>query len=547
MTSRKRQPDIPVLIVGGGPVGLAMALLLERQGVSSVIVERRAARTSSAPKAHVVNPRSLEILRALDLDLEAMRATSPPRSDQESSRFMTTLSGVELGRIDLDVPEAEALRTTPTPLLNLAQPKFEAMLRAAAQKSAGIEFRAEHCWIAGRSDDGGTTSTILAANATYEIQSRFLVAADGASSAVREALGIGMDGNPSVRPRVTIHFEADLRPIVRDRPAILYWILDPAVAGTFIAYDIERTWVYTPRVMPEAFDRAAYSDSRCATMILGAIGRHDVDLEIKHVVPWMMAAQVATTYRRHSCFLIGDAAHSFPPTGGLGLNTGLQDAHNLAWKIALALRGAGAPDVLDSYEAERRPIAEINTRQSLHNSSRLPDLFRLAEESIVGKQVREGDRARLAAEIATHREHFCSPGLQLGFSYGPPVHGPADTTRYDPTAARGDRMPHAWVEHRGRRISTLDLLDPASFTLFVSPGGTAWRDEVAPFEVTTIELNESYAFESDWPNLCGLSGRGAMLLVRPDGHIAEVVPDDGAKSRSAIVSALRRWLSPKIS
>jgi 2-polyprenyl-6-methoxyphenol hydroxylase-like FAD-dependent oxidoreductase len=540
--NRDSRHDVPVLIAGGGPVGLTMALLLARQGIASMIIERRPPRASSAPKAHVVNPRSLEIFRSLGIDTEALRQNGAGRGDAEASRFMTRLSGTELGHIPLDVPECDAREVTPTPLLNIAQPKLEAFLAALVRENPRIDYRLGDAWAACREENGGVVSTIEQGEGrSYRVSSRYLVAADGANSSVREFLGIPMDGIPAVRPRVTIHFEANLRHIVRDRPAILYWILDPATAGTFIAYDIDQTWVYTPRVTPQQFDREQYSDAHYVELIRKAIGRDDVDLCIRHVVPWMMAAQVATAYRRGPVLLVGDAAHRFPPTGGFGLNTGLQDAHNLAWKIAAVLRHPGDDALLDSYDRERRPIAEINTKQSLHNSNRLPDLFRLAEETIVDGKVSATDAGRLAAEIATHREHFLSPGLQLGYCYGPPVRGPAEPTRYDPSAREGDRMPHAWVTHGQQRKSTLDLLDPSSFTLLAGREGASWQSAVSGFDgVKTVIFDDGFAFESDWPSLCDLKGASAML-VRPDGHIVKVVADHSPASEAAIVETLGKW------
>jgi len=532
--------EAPVLIAGGGPVGLTLALLLAQQGVRSIVVERRPPRAESAPKAHVINPRSLEIYRALGLDLEALRRQGAPRGDAEASRFMTTLAGIELGHIPLDVADDEALAVTPTPLLNIAQPKLEAMLAAQVGSNPHIDLRLGHAWTGCRAIDGGVVSTIEHDGRPYEVTSAWLAGADGAGSRVREHLAVPMQGIPAVRPRITIHFEANLRAIVRERPAILYWILDPAVAGTFIAYDIDRTWVYTPRVTPEAFDPARYTHAHCEELIRGAIGRDDIAVDVRHVVPWMMSAEVATAYRRDRCLLVGDAAHRFPPTGGLGLNTGIQDAHNLAWKLAAVLRGDADAALLDSYDAERHPIAEINTRQSLHNSNRLPELFRLAEETIVEGQVSAADRDRLAAEIATHRAHFLSPGLQLGFSYGPPVRGPAEATRYDPSAGEGDRMPHAWLVRDGRRLSTLDLLSPVAFTLLAGRDGVAWRGIADPARLRTVVLDDAVVFETDWPALCGVTGRGAML-VRPDGHVATVVPDDSAASRAVVAGALARF------
>ncbi|HMN70455.1 MAG TPA: FAD-dependent monooxygenase [Rhodoblastus sp.] len=528
------RPDIPALIVGGGPVGLVMALLLARQGVRSIVVERRSPRLDSAPKAHVLNPRSLEILRALGMDIEAMRALAPPREDQLWSRFMTVLSGIELGRIALDASEEDALKMSPTPLLNLAQPKFEALLRDAVRASGAIELRTDQKFLSCAMDEAGVSTTIEAGGATYAIHSEFLIAADGANSAVRDFLGVPMDGQPAVRPRVTIHFEADLRSVVRDRPAVLYWILDPSAAGTFIAYDIEKTWVYTPRVLPETFDRDVYADEYCAGLVRRAVGPCDVDLRIRHVVPWMMAAQVATAYRSGRCFLVGDAAHRFPPTGGLGLNTGIQDAHNLAWKMAFLLRGAASDDILDSYDGERRPVAIINTRQSLKNSERLPELFRLAADVIEDGAVDDSERKRLAAEIATHREHFHSPGLQLGFSYGPPVQGPADPTRYDPSWSQGARLPHVPIARSGQPVSSLDLLDPTRFTLLVpSAASPDWTRLAERFDIAPVALDKAC-----WPDA---APRGPVL-VRPDGHIAWAFnDDDAARASDALQQALGCW------
>jgi 2,4-dichlorophenol 6-monooxygenase len=540
---RNSAHDVPVMIAGGGPVGLTMALLLASQGIMSTIVERRPPRASSAPKAHVVNPRSLEIFRSIGIDLEALRRTGASRRDAEVSRFMTRLAGTELGHLPLDVPDQDALKVTPTPLLNIAQPKLESCLAALVRENPRIDHRLGDTWKACRAEADGVISTVERATPgqSYQISSSYLIAADGANSGVRKFLNIAMNGIPAMRPRVTIHFEANLRHIVRDRPAILYWILDPSTAGTFIAYDIDQTWVYMPRDIPEQFDREYYSEARCTELIKKAVGRDDIDLSIRHVVPWMTSAQVATTYRQGPVLLVGDAAHRFPPTGGFGLNTGIQDAHNLAWKIASVLRQLGDDALLDSYDRERRPIAEINTKQSLHNATRLPDLFRLADETIVDGAVSAADAARLAAEIETHREHFLSPGLQLGYSYGPPVRGPTEPTRYDPSAEVGDRMPHAWLVRGQESLSTLDLLDPTSFTLLARGDGAAWRSVVAGFDnVKTVVLDDSFVFASDWPNLCGLAGTSAML-VRPDGHIAKIVADDTPESRMALVEALEKW------
>jgi len=527
--------------VGAGPVGLMMAILLARLGIKSAVVERRLPRRSSAPKAHVINPRSLEICRAAGLDVEEMYAQGAPRDTAHHVRFLQTLVGREFGVLSVDMPESEAHLITPTPLLNLAQPKFEAILEREASRLPEVEIRRGHSWSACRIEDGVVDSSIQTGGSSYRLRSRYLIAADGANSAVRDHLGLEMDGDPAVRARVTIHFEADLRKLLRDRPGILYWTMAPDAVGTFIAYDPARTWSFSPRAIPATFVRSDYSDDHCRTLITRAIGMDDVRLEIIHVVPWMMAAQVARTYRKDNCFLIGDAAHRFPPTGGLGLNTGLQDAHNLAWKIAMVERGLANDSLLETYEQERQPIAQINTQQSLNNAARLPHLFGLVQAALAAEEVAPRAAQDIRGEIATHREHFLSTGLQLGFSYGPPVRGPADPTRYDPSIERGARMPHAWFRHEGRRLSTLDLVDPGQFTLLAGPGGQSWPGFSQGRNLHLQMIDPSFEFESTWPAEVLVRGAGA-LLVRPDGHIGAVVPDDSGGSQQRVARALDRFL-----
>jgi 2-polyprenyl-6-methoxyphenol hydroxylase-like FAD-dependent oxidoreductase len=255
-----------------------MAILLARLGVESVVVERRHPRQSSAPKAHVINPRSLEICRAAGVDVEEMYARGTPRGEGRHVRFLATLAGHEFGVLPLDVHDPTSCDLTPTPLLNLAQPEFEAILERAASRLPEVDIRRGHSWSAGRTMDGIIESTIQTDNSSYRFTSSYLIAADGANSAVRDHLGVEMDGDPAVRARVTIHFEADLRHIVRDRPGILYWIFDPASAGTFIAYDAASTWVFSPRAIPAIFDRHEYSDEHCQALIKRAIGVDDVRL-----------------------------------------------------------------------------------------------------------------------------------------------------------------------------------------------------------------------------------------------------------------------------
>lgn len=532
--------DARVLIVGGGPVGLVMAIFLARLGHRSVVFEKKLPRESSAPKAHVLNPRSLEICRSFGIDVEALREFSTHPADGNCARFLDLLTGTEFGSLPLDTPyEATRPCPSPTPLLNLAQPLFEAALLRHAQALPEIEIRRGHSFTGCTSGPDGVTAHIAAAEGDYRETGAWLVAADGANSAVRDFLGITMDGIPAIRPRVTIHFEADLRALVKDRPAVLYWILDPAAHGTFICYDAASTWVYTPRVAPETFDKAAYTPEHCTRMIRAALGDAQAQVTIRHVVPWMMAAQVAEQYAQGRCFLIGDAAHRFPPTGGFGLNTGIQDAHNLAWKLAAVLEGRARGALLASYEGERQPVAQINTAQSVHNAQKLNGLFALAADTLARGAADAAGCAALGEEIETHREHFLSEGMQLGFCYGPPVRGAPDPLHYVPSLEPGARLPHAWFSAAGLRRSTLDLVDLKHFTLLVdehaAPGWQAGLAELP--ECRPAILPASARFESDWLGTALLRAGGA-ILVRPDGHIAQVVQRRDAQAQAALQASL---------
>ncbi len=514
-----------VLIVGGGPVGLAMAIFLARLGQRSIVLEKKLPRQSSAPKAHVLNPRSLEICRAFGIDVQALQALAAHGPEGHCARFLDRLTGTEFGSLPLDTPfDAARPCPSPTPLLNLAQPLFEGVLLRHAQSLPQIEIRRGHSFTGCTSGPDGVTVQIDAAERSYTEFGTHLVAADGANSAVREFLGIALDGIPAIRPRVTIHFEADLRALVRDRPAVLYWILDPAAHGTFICYDPASTWVYTPRTAPEAFDTADDMHKHCRRLIHAALGTDQVRVEIRHVVPWMMAAQVAERYAQGRCFLVGDAAHRFPPTGGFGLNTGIQDAHNLAWKLAAVLEGRAGAALLASYEAERQPVARINTAQSVHNAQKLTGLFELAADTLAHGPAQASGRAALGAEIETHREHFLSEGMQLGFTYGTPVQGAPDPLHYTPSLAPGARLPHAWFKASGLRRSTLDLVDLRRCTVLACGRHAApWRTALAALpHYAFATLPPAAVFETDWLGAAVLRGGGA-IVVRPDGHILRVL------------------------
>jgi 2-polyprenyl-6-methoxyphenol hydroxylase-like FAD-dependent oxidoreductase len=526
---------------------MVAALHLSRLGIATRIIERRAA-PQSAPAAHVVNARTFEIFRAAGVDMQAIAAACREPADAGLVLWVTTLAGRELGRLPYERQGDDALAYTPTPLRNLSQHILEPILLDQLRGCANIDIAYGHEWEHAEQDSTGVTSRIRdrAGGAVYEARSRWLIAADGAASPVRKLLGIAPIGPDRLQSFVMIHFEANLRELVGHRPGALYWTTAPEATGTFVAHDIDSTWVYMKPWDPDTESAADYSPTVCADIVRRAMGTEAYPFTIRTVRMWTMTAQVAERYRARRVFLAGDSAHRFPPTGGLGLNTGVQDAHNLVWKIA-AVEAGWAPDaLLDTYEVERRPVAQHNADVSLQNAVRLGEVYQaLATDDATGDA--------LQAAIANQAEHFDMLGLQLGFIYESgaianddnerPAHG-SSVSDYVPTAVPGARVPHAWVTRAGVRVSTLDLFAYDRFTLVTGPAGQPWIEAVrGPVTIDCVVIGRDVVDENGhWMKLLGIDVGGA-LLVRPDQHVAWRSRHAVANPAAALSGALATILS----
>jgi 2,4-dichlorophenol 6-monooxygenase len=548
-----RRVEVPVLVVGAGPVGLTASLLLARQGIPSRVVERRPG-PHRAPQAHVVNPRTLEIFRQMGIETARLRRLATPREDGGHVSFMTTLGGRELGRLPYERQDDGVLACTPEPIINLPQHVLEPVLVEHVEAARGVALAWNEEWLSLAQDDQGVTSRIRdATGEEYEVRSHWVLAADGAGSRIRKQLGVPMVGPDRLQSFVMIHFEANLRTLVRDRPAILYWIVDPAAPGSFVAHDIEHTWVFMHPFDPETDPVESYDEARCTEVVLRAIGRQDVALAVRQASPWHMTSQVAETYRAGRVFLVGDSAHRFPPAGGMGMNTGIQDAHNLVWKLRLVEERRAGTALLDTYTIERRPVAQRNADQSLHNAVAM---LEMAAELGLGGDVDAGrahqaallasaeGRERVRRAIEAQQDHFDMLGLQLGFAYdagaivpdGTPDAPPRGVRDFVPTARPGARVPHAWVEVEGELRSSLDLLPGDAFTLVAGPGVAVDRSGNLAVRILAVG-RDCVDRDGAWLRTCGIRPDGAFL-VRPDQHVAWRSPSGVGNVHDALAAVL---------
>ena len=580
----------PVLIVGAGPTGMVLALALHRLGIPSVLLERRAT-PSLHPKAHELSSRSLEILGDLGVAYGELEAEAS--SHEVAGRVVFEMTaGDELGRIDLAQTDAHYREHTRTaaPYLNVSQTVVEKVLRDRIAKAGLVTLRSGATWKGMEPVGEGTRSTVVNSEGREDtIESRFVVACDGASSRVRQALSIEMVGPDSIDDFVNVYFEADLSGVLR-AAAKIHFFFDPRCVGTLVAHHPERRWVYHTPIFGLDSGVEDHTDRELRARLVHAIGDAARSARFVSTERWRMSAQIAASFRRGNVFLAGDAAHRFPPTGGLGMNTGIADAHNLAWKLAFVCRGEASPALLDTYEAERRPVAQKNCAESVQNyhatgavlaslglarrradaimRGRVALLRRLSRAVVLPAFAlgawllalwmqwnlrRRPARAAVARAVEAQWGHFDRIGLDLGATYqeGALVtdaddgDDAASTTRqYRPSTRPGSRLPHVRLDG-DLGASTHDLIDPCRYTFVVGRQAdprTVGQLEAA-FGKACFVFRSLGALETDGDLHApfGLSERGIML-IRPDGYVA-FRDRAGAIDGAAMVRALRGALS----
>jgi hypothetical protein len=390
-------------------------------------------------------------------------------------------------------------------------------------------------------DATGVTATVLnrALGEERHMRAAYLVGADGAHSRVREALGISMDGQTGLGYNVLIHFRANLTKWLEDRPPYMVLIEGSQGPGPLLAVDGSSEWLFMSVFNPASGRRAEdYTPEHCLAIVHEVLGTADLPVELLGSAPWTANARVAQHYAMGRVFLAGDAAHEVTPSGGFGMNTGIQDAHNLAWKLSAILNGWAAPSLLETYDTERRPVGQAVVAQSIRNRAETAAAVGhgTPQTSAVAAPSDASGNSGLPAVRPRNPQLLNEWGLIFGTAYSSRAVVPDDTsppevndpvTDYVPTARPGHRAPHAWLERRGERISTLDLFGEG-FVLLTGFSGYAWRvagqqlsDELkAPISTHVIgDENELQDPGAAWGEAYGVHADG-VVLVRPDGHVA---------------------------
>jgi putative polyketide hydroxylase len=509
--------DIPVLISGGGPVGLSASLLLSRHGVRSLLVERHPS-TALTPKARGINARTMEIFQQCGIDA-AVREAGLAEGRLGLIVWTETLAGREIERRVPGRATPKNMAVTPVKNCLCAQDDLEPVIRRFAEAAGPgtLRFNTE---LTSFSQRPGAVTGLLTDRMTGEetpFTARYLIAAEGAQSRVRRALAVKMVGEENVYDSVNILFHADLTQWVAHRPAALYFVEQEDLRATFLTINGRDRWgflIHGPKQY--GWQPRDFTPEFCSELIRKAVGVEDLDVSVLGVNPWQASAIVSDRYRVGDVFLAGDAAHEMPPTGGFGLNTGVQDVHNLAWKIAAVLFGNADDKLLDSYHAERQPLGQIITQNSLANALSM------------GRTARQSN-------VLPRREFLNEQGLIFGACYQstavvpddtPPVAVDDPVTEYVPSARPGSRAPHVHLKRGDGQISTIDLFGP-HFVLLAGRDGDTWRRAAQglgtswpPLIAFTVGKDGDLSDpDGDWHDAYGVDPDGAVL-VRPDGHVA---------------------------
>lgn len=562
-----REENYPVLIVGGGGAGLTASMLLARMDVDHLLVSARP-QTSDLPKAHVLNLRAMEILEDCGVAEEIVAIGTPPEqmaatawyagfagSDANAGRQIAKLESWGAGG------ENELWRSTSSRVqANLPQIRLEPILRSGAERLSPERIRFNHELLSLTQDDEGVTATIRdnGTGETYLVRSEYLIGADGGRIVASE-IGVEYEGFGVLTETATLHVSADFSKWAKDPDVLLRWILSPRKGTMVVMVPMgpdhwgpeSEEWVIHLSYL--VGDPRAQSDEGVEADVREATGLEDAPMEIHKITRWSVDAVMASAFSCGRVFLAGDAAHRHPPTGGLGLTSAIHDAQNLTWKLASVLDGTASPDLLDTYEPERRSADERNATRSLENAANQflivatagvspenspEENHRNLERLWSGLPEDEEHRREVMKTIRAQSMEFSELNVEFGYEYesaavvsdGSPAPEPVDEIRvYEPSTRPGSPLPHAWLEDESsERRATKDLVTPGRFLLIAGEDGQQWcdaadriREAGVPVDSVRVGHIDGDLFDprSMWASRRGISRDGA-ILVRPDRFVA---------------------------
>ncbi len=553
-----------VLVIGTGPAGSSTAALLASQGIEVMVVNRYRW-LANTPRAHITNQRTMEVLRDLGPEVEAEAMLhAAPQDLMGNNVFCVSLAGEELGRMQswgtAPFSQAEHLMSSPCQMNDLPQTFMEPILFKTACKR-GAQSRMSTEYLSHVQDADGVTTTCRdrLTGRDVTIRSKYLVGADGGNSLVAEHAGLPFEGKMGVGGSMNILFRADLSRYVAHRPSVLYWVMQPGANVGGIGMGLVRmvrpwnewliVWGYDINEAPPVVDAAL------ATQVARQlVGVPDLEIDLISANTWTVNNCFATHMQKDRVFIMGDAAHRHPPSNGLGSNTSIQDAFNLSWKLAAVIKGQATPALLQSYSAERAPIArQIVTRANQSIGEFGPIFQALGMDGGVDHDrieatmaarcnpTPEGEAQREALRRAIDFKvyEFDCHGVEMNQRYASgavvtdgqrePAPNADMALHYQPTTWPGARLPHAWVYDRaGGKHSTLDLTGRGQFTLITGIGGEGWIAAAKacaarlglPVRTVTIGPRADYEDHGGgWHHQREITDAGA-LLVRPNHHVA---------------------------
>jgi 2,4-dichlorophenol 6-monooxygenase len=574
-----------VLIIGTGPAGSATAALLATHGVDNMVVNRYRW-LANTPRAHITNQRTMEVLRDLGRDVEDEVYLFGTHQDLMGENvFCTSLAGEEIGRMRSwgkhPLSRAEHQLSSPSHMNDCPQTFMEPILFKTAC-SRGTQARMSTEYLRHEQDADGVTTTCLDRLTGKEItiRSKYLVGADGGNSLVAEHAGLTFEGKMGVAGSMNILFEADLSKYVAHRPSVLYWVLQPGSNVGGIGMGLVRmvrpwhqwliVWGYDiNEPAPEVNEAFATKVAR------DLVGVPDLEIKVQSVSTWTVNDMYATTMAKGRVFCMGDATHRHPPSNGLGSNTSIQDAFNLSWKLAYVLKGKASPELLDSYDAERAPVAKQIVTRANKSISEFGPIFEglgLLESIDPVKMQQNMDarcddtpeaevqRRKIREAIAAKVYEFDAHGVEMNQRYrsGAIVtDGEAEPSftkdaelHYQPTTWPGARLPHAWLwSDADGKASTLDLAGHGRFAILTGIGGEGWVDAAKAVEkeygveIAAHVIGPRQAWTDptgDWSNLREVRDSG-VVLVRPDQHVCwrrETIADDPFAELSRVMKSI---------